>query len=135
MAKDTAGHDRRAIMTTQRERLIRVIEVGGRVCQLSWSPDGTRLAVGTFGDDGDVQVLTAEGRPLWCATFPGGSIQGLAWSTDGRAVAAGGHLGPVVLLEAMAGTVLRRYEGTRHVSGLAWSPDSSRIAAAGFLSG
>lgn len=50
--------------TQGRERLLREFRPGGgTLTSVAWSPDGTRLAVGS--SDNHIYVLTAEGRLLW----------------------------------------------------------------------
>src|SRR4051812_552852 len=114
----------------ERERLMRVVEVGGALLRVCWSPDGTRLAVSRRGGDGDVRAFTAEGRELWRAEYEGEAIHGLAWSPDGRSIAAGGTRLLALLMDAASGTAVRWLEGTRHISGLGWSPDGAWLACA-----
>ena len=63
--------------------------------EISWSPDGSRIAFGT--QDGDLSVVGADGSDLRRIPVPqtanGGSAYGPAWSPDGKwlLVAVGGH--------------------------------------------
>lgn len=106
----------------------------GRNVSASWSPDGTRLAVG-FGDpeDGGLYLISADGghrerltngatidyRPMWSPD--GKSIAYVAFpKTDADAKDAG------VFVVAADGTGKRRVD-LEVVSYVMWSPDGSRL--------
>jgi WD40 repeat protein len=105
---------------------------------IAFSPDGSRLAVVAEGPGRDpraVGVLDARsGQPAGPALpglAPGGS-QAVAWSPDGRLVAAGDYAGDVLTWNARTGA-----PGPLHVSrpgepvlSVAFSPDGRRLAAA-----
>ena len=60
------------------------------------------------------------------------SVQDLAWSPDGRWLAAAGVSGPLNLIASTTGAVDREWPG--HGGGtlkLAWSPDARRLASSG----
>ena len=63
--------------------------------------------------------------------LPSDTIYALAWSPDGRRIAAGGLDRTVQLRETMTGVSLLIYRGhTGSISALAWSPDGQYIASA-----
>ncbi len=69
------------------------------------------------------------GKHLWGAKLERG-IRSLAFSPDGRIVAAGANTGLLVLFDAANGKVIRRLQGHRgEVVGLAFRPDSSMLAS------
>ncbi len=93
----------------------------------AFSPDGARLVI---NEAEDVVVWDLEtGEELWRRPLPrsGASV---AWSPDGRTVAAVRENMVPVLLDAATGNVLARLEhpDARPCSALAFSPDSSQLA-------
>lgn len=93
----------------------------------TFSPDGARLAI---NEAEDVVVWDLEtGGELWRRPLPrsGASV---AWSPDGRTVAAVRENMVPVLLAAATGHVLARLEhpDARPCSALAFSPDSGQLA-------
>ena len=62
----------------------------------------------------------------------GSGMRALAYSPDGRQLAAAGRRGPVRIWDAATGRLLRDLEGhTRQVCSLAYSPDGALLASAG----
>ncbi|MFD8871803.1 WD40 repeat domain-containing serine/threonine protein kinase [Streptomyces sp. NPDC059590] len=106
-----------------------------RVTSLAISPDGTTLAVGR--DNHRLQLVkTSTGRPT--ATLDGhtGSVQGLAFSPDGKtvaSVAADTGKGPVRLWSADTGRLVRTFAADRkkNYSWVTFSPDGKTLVAAG----
>ena len=93
----------------------------------AFSPDGARLAV---NEAEDVVVWDLEtGGELWRKALPRGGAS-VAWSPDGRTVAALRENMVPMLLDAATGHVLARLEhpDARPCSALAFSPDSSQLA-------
>lgn len=67
----------------------------------------------------------------WAVEIDDG-VQCLAWSPDGRWLAAAAVSGPIALIETATGEVKQRWPG--HSDGtlaLSWSPDSQRVASSG----
>jgi WD40 repeat protein/serine/threonine protein kinase len=118
------------------DRPPRPLPSGVNLRSASWSPDGKRLAVGGAahaGGRGIVEIWdpatstlahSCEGHQLW----PAG--QALAWSPDGRVLAAIDYPAAAVSLwDTTTGEWLRTLEGhTNHVLFAAWSPDGSTLA-------
>ena len=93
---------------------------------LSWSPDGTRLAIGT-GEDIWIYTVAAQNVRL-LAHLVHGSLE---WSPDGTAIAVGrGQQISLVDPESGTQTVIASLDDIR-VGGLTWSPDGSLLAFAG----
>jgi WD40 repeat protein/DNA-binding SARP family transcriptional activator len=109
-------------------RLVREIRRDGGAASTALSPDGTRVAVGSREDLSVAVVDLISGREL---LLPGGFNWGLfrlAWSPDGRWLAAVGD-DHARVWDATTGTpraVLRGH--STFAIGLAWSADSARIA-------
>lgn len=104
------------------------------IFSLAWSRDNQYLA--SASNDGSLQVWHAlSGALLFSIQNPpsvrnhvAASWNAVAWSPNGRYLAAGGN-GDVVLLDTRNGNTLGRYGyngGTIHA--IAWSPDSRFIA-------
>ena len=100
---------------------------GAPILTLSWSPDGTRLAVGS--KSGDVPVWDpATGRLLVTVGDTKG-IDYLPWSPDGKVLVRSGGRG-VEIWEVATGKLLRPIPMKNTVGPLAFSPDG-RVLAAG----
>jgi WD40 repeat protein len=106
--------------------------------RLAWSPDGAWLAC--FGDS-LVLIDAATGRQRRELAGHPGFIRTVAWSSDGKRVAACGVEKTITLWDVAEGKVLSQLEG--HEGGfpdlgnnvdfrhIAWSPDGKRLASAG----
>ena len=105
------------------------------VAAVAFSPDGTRLAVGSYGRV-TVWNLTA-GRPAKVLTNVLGAVNDLKFSPDGRLLAvAGGQpsaRGDLRLFDTTDWKLVASLGGHLDtVSGVAFSPDGTRLASASF---
>jgi WD40 repeat protein/serine/threonine protein kinase len=102
---------------------------------LAFRPDGKFLAAGSWDFKVTVWDLTTR-RPVWSREIPGEEFYRVAYSPDGRLLAAaGGHHfngrpSDIILFDAASGKEIRRLKGhTKSVLGLAFSPDGRRLAS------
>jgi WD40 repeat protein/tetratricopeptide (TPR) repeat protein len=102
-----------------------------RITAMAYSPDGRKLAYCSYQKDK---------RPvIWACSGQSGQVQKrweaaegeagvLAWSPDGRTLAAGTK-DTLQLWDANSGVLQHKIEGQRgEVSGVAWSPDGKKVA-------
>ena len=126
----------------QEERLARknsMIYSGhtGWVKTVAWSPNGTRLASGSW--DNTVQLWNAtDGRFVYVHADHSSWINAVAWSPNSTRIASASNDGTVHLWDANNGhevftkRTFFTYEGHRDdVRAVAWSPDGTRIASGG----
>ena len=92
--------------------LIRAFEgVPGRIFAVQYSPDGSRVVVGSSnGRGGELRIYNADDAKL-IAKYDGqaGPIYSVAFSHDGKTVAAGGFLGQVLLVDAESGKLKSQF--------------------------
>jgi WD40 repeat protein len=120
-----------AVATGARQALVGVRNEG-RITALAWSPRGPLLAVG--GLHGPLQLWSTAGRPRVLRSLAGlGAVQAIAFSGDGRTVAAvdaeDGGKGRLALWSTASGRPIRdslrlRTAGTS----VAFAPDGSLVA-------
>jgi WD40 repeat protein len=95
---------------------------------VSWSPDGRRLATGSY--DGTARVWDAAGgQEVLALRGHSGLVYSVSWSPDGRRLATGGEDGSAKVWDAAGGPerlTLRGHAGL--VYEVSWSPDGTRLA-------
>ena len=93
------------------------------VAAVAWSPDGSRIATGSFGGVWVWDAVTGEGvLSLEC----GHGVKSVAWSPDGSRIATGSDNG-VWVWDAVTGKELLSLECGHGVKSVAWSPDDRQI--------
>jgi WD40 repeat protein len=109
------------------ESFCRVAEVGspGPVYSLAWYPDAVRLAAAGYGR---VTVLDNTGQTLRVLNEPVSFVWSVAFSADGKLLAAADQDGSVWVYETAAWKAASRLQ-TGFVYSLAFSPDGRRLAA------
>jgi len=118
------------------------------ISALAWSPDGTKLAVGSGGHPKVVDAMTGE-ELLDVVSYAGGlrntfcvSVKSFAWSPDGKRLAVGGWTredgseqcfeAEVLIVDSTSGAVLSNAKGVGDAL-LAWSPRGSVLAVSSFI--
>ena len=136
----TASGHRIQIWNAGSGQPIRQFDAGSEnfVTSLAFNHDGTRLACGTGDDEwtiapGGVAVWeTAAGRTLFSIPVPHDGVRGVAFSPDGRHVAAVNSDGFLVVWNTDGGQEVRSI--VAH-AGRAWAltytPDGSRLLTSG----
>ncbi len=105
-------------------------DLGEHVVGLTWSPDGSRLAVAAVG--GPIEILSAD-TGLCQSTLAGHAFgtMSVAWSPDGSTLASSGQDGSVRLWSAASGSQRMVLEGgAAWVARVAWSPAGDCFASA-----
>ncbi|MBL8160620.1 MAG: PD40 domain-containing protein [Anaerolineae bacterium] len=93
-----------------------------------WSPDGQQLAfIGGNASAGDIYVAAADGSASRNVTGTGAGYSNLAWSPDGRYLAAE-SLGDIILVDVADGTVRNLTAHPTRDLRPAWSADGRYIA-------
>jgi WD40 repeat protein len=125
--------------------LIKNLEAGVSQYDVSWSPDGKKLAAGvgktlenpteTAGGEAVLKVWdTATWKVILETNFSGEMINerilDIAWKPDGTALALSTDLHGVMVVDAISGKVLSTQTGfASSVMEAAWSPDGTRLVS------
>ena len=128
------------------EKRLAVLHNDEPVHAVAWSPDGRRLAMGTsfHVPDPNDHLKNKEDWAIVIAWEPrsqpgdqalrlktaGFGVDSLAWSPDGKLLAAGLADGPVRLWDTATWQVYGDLTGhSREVDGMSWSPDGKSLAS------
>jgi WD40 repeat protein/DNA-binding SARP family transcriptional activator len=100
------------------------------VISLAFSPDGSRIGVGSLGGTASVSDART-GRTLLTLRGHTGEIQAIAYSADGTRIATAGSDGTTRIWDVADGrNLLSVQAGTAAVDAVAFSPDGTRVATA-----
>jgi serine/threonine protein kinase len=96
---------------------------------VAWSPDGKRIASGSY--DTTVQVWDAiDGGHVYTYKGHSSDVNAVAWSPDGERIASGSGDGTVQVWDVVVGNHVFTYKGhSGWVWAIAWSPDGKRMAS------
>jgi len=102
--------------------------LGSIIHSIAWSPDGTKIAVGT--EDGFLYIFNNTGKLLWNEKLNLG-VEGVSWSPDGSLLAACGKFGKVVVYTSLGVHVGETEQLGYNVLSVSWSPENMYLVAAG----
>jgi WD40 repeat protein len=85
--------------------------VPGRIFAAQYSPDGTKVAIGSSLDgDGEVRILNeADGKQVHKLAEKHGAVYAVAYRPDGKVLAVGGFDGTVRFFDPDAGTQVKEF--------------------------
>jgi Tol biopolymer transport system component len=105
-----------------------LVRVGADITQISWAPDGSRIA---FLRDGDAWTMKADGTEARnVSRFEFGGATAVSWAPDGRTILVQQPAGSAWLYRP-DGTVVARVSQPWAISQVDWAPDGSRVALTG----
>ncbi len=124
----------------RRDTLLTYTPHTDKIFFLAWSPNGKRLVTASADQTVKISDTTTGNIVLTHQTFHSG-IPAVAWSDDGRYIAAGAGYNKGVAVpgdtivevwDATTNATLFTYRGhTSFLNSVAWSPNGTRIASAG----
>src|SRR5207253_2521222 len=97
------------------------------VCTLAWSPDGNRIASGSYDRTARIWDVRT-GRMVHRLEHPG-TVWGIAWSPDGQRTGAAAGDDSLYLWDAQSGAEISR--GVHNATSVQWSPDGTQMASSG----
>ncbi|MBN8617322.1 MAG: PD40 domain-containing protein [Anaerolineae bacterium] len=108
--------------------------------ELSWSPDGNRLAFASYSVNSDqcfvrskVEILDQNGQLLMVLVQQNVPIWGLAWDASGTRLATSDAYGYVTIWNALSGQLLNSFRlSNRAILELSWHPNNLWLAAGGY---
>jgi eukaryotic-like serine/threonine-protein kinase len=98
------------------------------ISALAWAHDMKHIAIGY--SNGFISLIdTSLASTILSFSGSSGSVERIAWSPDGKLIAAGGVQEVLRICNASDGTIVSTYTGTtvNEIRFLSWSPDSKRI--------
>ncbi len=100
------------------------------VTALAWSPNGGRLASGSWDSTVHLWEVTTGARLLFYRGHMSG-VTAVTWSPDRKSLASGSDDGVVQIWDAVTGQTLFTYRGhDQAITALAWSHDGKYLASA-----
>jgi WD40 repeat protein len=114
------------------EEKVLEVKVAGRIARVTFSADEKLLGIGTVGA---AHVMDLEGRERQRIELTGGAFSGMAFSPDGRRLAAGSFDHTTRIYEWATRKELFRITHDSPVIDVAFSPDGKRVASAAFNQG
>jgi WD40 repeat protein/tetratricopeptide (TPR) repeat protein len=104
-------------------------EAGDYFDRLAWSPDGERLATGTYTHG--IQLFKMEAQqPHWVGRHFPMWIRHVAWNPDGIQLAGGGADGAVYIWDTLEDMLFQRLVGHHStITDVAWSPNGMLLAS------
>ena len=107
-------------------RVTRRLDHDSGVGSVAFSPDGTRVATGSY--DGSARVFDATTGAELARLDHGGGVRSVAFSPDGTRVATGSGDGSARVFDATSGAQLSRLDHQGAVWSVAFSPNGTRVA-------
>lgn len=110
-------------------KIIKLPLQGGKINSIKFSPDGTKLLVGS--DDGSINIWNPKtGELIKNITNDDFSIISLDWSPDGKYIVRGGFYNDIRIWDSETGEIFADFQGAgARYPIVAWRPDGEKIAA------